>query len=298
MTHIAVFYKRIELLLTIVDFQMMLVLLFQNYSRKFPNGENTKVKKVLFVKFLVSACAVLFLTGAIYSQDKSLTHIKSQEISEKEGIPVLVKHLPDWENARNRANYILNADDLQNALGARPVLNSIDFVGGTEAVTAPYPQGKLLIVEFTTPQGSVDADNKIRQNLAQGGQTSPIFYRRIGNYNAFVFDGNDEASANALLDQVKYEKNIQWLGEDPFAFKRAERAFIESTSDLFVSTTKAIVGGLGLSVLAGIIVGFAFFFISNRKRAGMQAFSDAGGMTRLNLDGLSAQTSSDRLLGK
>ena len=94
-------------------------------------------------------------------------NIKSQEVSEKEGIPVLVKHLPDWENARNRASYILNADDLQNALGARPVLSLIDFTGGTEAVTAPYPQGKLLIVEFTTPQGSVDADNKIKQSLAQ-----------------------------------------------------------------------------------------------------------------------------------
>ena len=256
------------------------------------------MKKVLFVKFLVFFCAVLFLTGEIHSQDKSLTGIKSQEVSEKEGIPVLVKHLPDWENARNRASYILNAEDLQKALGARSVLSLIDFTGGTEAVLAPYPQGKLLIVEFTTPQGSVDADNKIKQNLAQPGQNSPIFYRRIGNYNAFIFDGSDEAAANALLDQVKYQKDIQWLGEDPFAFKRAERAFIESTSSLFVSTTLAIVGGLGLSVLAGIIVGFAFYFMSVKKRAGMEAFSDAGGMTRLNLDGLSAQTSSDRLLGK
>ncbi|MEP7038381.1 MAG: hypothetical protein ABI891_08560, partial [Acidobacteriota bacterium] len=252
------------------------------------------MKKTLFIRFLILMFAVSFFGGNVYTQNDSLSRIKSQEISEKEGIPVLVKHLPDWENARNRADYILNADDLQNSLGARPVLNSIDFAGGTEAVTAPYPQGKLLIVEFTTPQGSVDADNKIRQKLSENEQTSPIFYRRIGNYNAFVFDGNDEASANALLDQVKYEKNIQWLGEDPFAFKRAERAFIESTSSLFVSTTLAIVSGLGLSVLAGIIVGFVFYFMGVKKRAGMEAFSDAGGMTRLNLDGLSAQTSSDR----
>lgn len=256
------------------------------------------MKKFLLARFLVLIFAVLFLTGGIYSQDNSLTRIKSQEVSDKEGIPVLIKHLPDWENARNRANYILNADDLQTALGARPVLNLIDFTGGTEAVTAPYPQGKLLIIEFMTPQSSIDADNKIKQKLAEGGQSSPIFYRRIGNYNAFVFDGTAEAAANALLDQVKYQKDIQWLGEDPFAFKRAERAFIQATSELFVSTTLAIVGGLGLSVFAGIIVGFVFFYVSDRKRAGMKAFSDAGGMTRLNLDGLSAQTSSDRLLGK
>ena len=256
------------------------------------------MKKTLFIRFLILIFAVLFFGGNVYTQNNSLSQIKSQEISEKEGIPVLVKHLPDWENARNRASYILNAEDLQNALGARPVLSSIDFAGGTEAVTAAYPPGKLLIVEFTTPQGSVDADNKIRQKLSENGQISPVFYRRIGNYNAFVFDASDEASANALLDQVKYEKNIQWLGEDPFAFKRAERAFIESTSSLFVSTTLAIAGGLGLSVLVGIVVGFTFYFMSVKKRAGMEAFSDAGGMTRLNLDGLSAQTSSDRLLGK
>ena len=256
------------------------------------------MKNGLFIRFSFLMLTVLFLTGSIYTQENSLTKIKSQEISEKEGIPVLVKHLPDWENARNRAGYILNADDLQDALGARPVLDSIDFAGGTEAVTASYPQGKLLIVEFTTPQSSIDADNKIRQKLSENGQTSPIFYRRIGNYNAFVFDGSDEAAANALLDQVKYQKNVQWLGEDPFALRRAERAFIETTSDLFVSTTLAIVGGIGLSVLAGILVGFTFYFSSVKRRAGMEAFSDAGGMTRLNLDGLSAQTSSDRLLGE
>lgn len=254
------------------------------------------MKNALFARFLILMFAALLLTGGVYSQNNPLNKIKSQEVSDKEGIPVLVKHLPDWENARNRASYILNANDLQNSLGSRPVFDVLDFTGGTEAVTAPYPQGKLLIVEFMTPQSSIEADNKIKQKLSENGQTSPIFYRRIGNYNAFVLDGSDEAGANVLLDQVKYEKNIQWLGEDPFAFKRAERAFIESTADLFVSTTLAIAGGIGLSVFVGIIVGFVFFYVSDRKRAGMEAFSDAGGMTRLNLDGLSAQTSSDRLL--
>ncbi|MGI8642227.1 MAG: hypothetical protein ACR2MG_20040 [Pyrinomonadaceae bacterium] len=254
------------------------------------------MKKALFVRFLILICAVLLLIGGVYPQDNTLVQPKSQEISEKEGIPVLIKHLPDWENARNRAAFILNKGDLQNALGERPVFDLIDFAGGTEAVTAPYPQGKLLIIEYTTPQASVDADNKINQRLAEIGQNPLIFYRRIGNYNAFVFDGTDEMAANALLDRIKYEKDIHWLGTDPFAFKRAERAFINATSDLFVATTVAIVGGLGLSVLAGILVGFVFFYIRNQKRAGMEAFSDAGGMTRLNLDGLSAQTSSDRLL--
>jgi hypothetical protein len=172
----------------------------------------------------------------------------------------------------------------------------IEFESGTEGVTAPYGDGKLLIVEYMTPQASVDADAKINEKLANSAQNPPVFYRRIGNYNAFVFDTTDEDTATALLDQIKYEKDVQWLGSDPFLLKRAERAFVRSTSSLFTTTALAIVSGLGLAILAGVIVGFFFFYLREQKRAGMQAFSDAGGMTRLNLDGLSHQTVPDRLL--
>jgi hypothetical protein len=127
-------------------------------------------------------------------------------------------------------------------------------------------------------------------------QNPPVVYRRIGNYNAFVFDSQDEAAANALLEQVKYEKNVHWLGKDPFLLKRAERAFVLTTSDIFLTTTLVIVGGLGLSALAGIFVGIIFFYMREQKRATMATFSDAGGMTRLNLDGYTPQVSPDRLL--
>ena len=58
------------------------------------------------------------------------------------------------------ATSLLNADDLNNALGVRAVFDLIDFSSGTEVVTAPYKTGKLLIMEYTTPHGSVDADEK------------------------------------------------------------------------------------------------------------------------------------------
>jgi len=254
------------------------------------------MKRALSIRFLVLVCAVLFTAFGVFAQNNPVSQPKSQEVSERDDIPVLMKHLPDWENARNRAVYILNTNSLQKALGERQVFDLIDFAGGTEAVTAPYPQGKLLIIEYSTPQASVDADNKIKRRLTELGQNSQIVYRRIGNYNAFVFDAADEAAANNLLDQVKYEKKIQWLGTDPFAYKQAERAFVKMTSDIFFSTVVAIVGGLGLSVVAGIVVGIFFFYFREQKRAGMEAFSDAGGMTRLNLDGLTPQTSTDRLL--
>jgi hypothetical protein len=62
---------------------------------------------------------------------------------------------------------------------------------------------------------------------------------------------------------------------------------VTTSRDIMISTVLVIVGGLAASVLAGIIVGFIFFRLRDQKRAHRTAFSDAGGLTRLNLDGLS-----------
>ncbi len=249
-----------------------------------------------FVKFVILVCVLFLLLINVSAQENNSLQTKSQEVSEVDGVPVIIKHLPDWENARNSAAFVTNSDELKNALGDRPVFDLIDFTGGTEAVTAPYPQGKLLIVEYTTPQASVDTDNKIKQLLAESTPNPPIFYRRIGNYNVFLFDGNDEAAANELFDQIKYEKVVQWLGEDPTLLQRAERALVKTTADMFLSTATAIVLGLGFALLTGIVVGLVFYYVRLNQRATMKEFSDAGGMIRLNLDELTPSILSDRLL--
>lgn len=254
------------------------------------------MRSIWLKRILISVCAVFILTSGIFAQNGSAPPIKSGEISDEDGIPVLIKHLPDWENARNRATYILNQNGLRNALGSREVFDLIEFESGTEAVAADYDAGKLLLIEYMTPQASIDADGKISQRLAESGQNQSVVYRRIGNYNVFVFDTTDQTAANALLDQIKYEKNVQWLGEDPFLLKRAERAIVVGLSELFVATTLTIISGIGISVLAGIIVGIIFFRFREQKRAGMETFSDAGGMTRLNLDGFTPPIVSERLL--
>ena len=259
---------------------------------KFPRGEVYLMKKSPFANFLSIIC-VLFLTACgVFAQ------FKSQEVSEEDGIPVLIKHLPDWENARNRATHTNNIDDLRKALGERTFFDLIDFAGGTEAVTAPYDAGKLLIIEYTNPQASIEADNLFKQRLAEKPQNPPVAYRHIGNYNVFVFDIKDEIAANALLDQVKYEKMVQWLGEDPYYEKKAERFFAIRTADIFLSTVFVIIGGLVLAVLTGIGVGLVYFRMREHERATMTAFSDAGGMTRLNLDELTSTSSADRLLSE
>lgn len=255
------------------------------------------MSKAVFAKyfFLILALPAAFV-GAVAQSPPA--NVRSMEVSESDGIPVLIKHLPNWENLRGRTTFANNAEPLKAALGPRGVLDLIDFSGGTETVTAPYDAGKLLIVEYTTPQASVEADNTFKARLAEGGETGMTVYRRIGNYSAFVFDATGEAAANALLDQVKYEKYVQWLGKNPFLQKQAERAFVITTSDIFLSTVIVILIGIGFSVVGGVLSGFVFFNVRERKRASMPTFSDAGGMTRLNLDGFTPEIAPDRLLGE
>ena len=252
-------------------------------------------------KSIVISSLSLLLTSIIFSisalgQANSRIPYKASEVSETEQVPVLMMHLPDWENVRSQATFAKNTADLNAVLGDRRVLDLIDFNVGAEAATAPYPAGRLLIVEFPTPQASIESDAEFSAELAARGDAATV-YRRIGNYNAFVFDASDTAAANALLDQVKYEKDIQWLGKNPFLIT-PERAFVLQTADLFFSTVFVILIGIGLSIGGGLIAGFAFYRVRMQRRAAMATFSDAGGMTRLNLDGFTPDIIPERLLGK
>jgi hypothetical protein len=212
---------------------------------------------------------------------------KSGEISDVEGIPVIIKHLPDWENSQSRAVFATTVPELKAALGDRTVLDLVDFAGGTEAATAPYEAGRLLIVEYMNPQLATEADAKFTTHLAQDPSDPPVVYRRIGNYSAFVFDAADPEAAAGLLDQVKYEKSVQWLGKDPFLLEKFERYFAITGRDVALATVLWIVSGFASAIVIGVITGFIFFRYREKGRATQHAYSDAGGLTRLNLDGLS-----------
>lgn len=249
-----------------------------------------------WLKFLVLSLVISFFAVASFAQNAPTKPVDISVVSEEDITPSVIQALPDWEKVKDNATHIKNAAELKKAFTNQKVLDLIGFAGGTEGATADYPAGKLLIIEFQTPQFSVDADNKIQQFLSANPSTPPIYYRRIGNYSVFVFDGKDEAATNALLDRVKYDKVVQWLGEDPNYLKRAEDYFIKQASQLFVSTMVAIVGGIGVAIVLGIVAGFLFFRWRNQKLNRMAAFSDAGGMVRLNLDELTEDISTNKLL--
>ena len=231
---------------------------------------------------------------------ESLARLVAESIDKGGGdIPVLIKHLPDWEKAYSQALYAVSAGSLREAAGAQPVFDALNFDGGTEAVTANYGQSQLVIVEFTTPQFASDNDRRIVakiQELKNQGQPVPTAYRRVGNYSVFVFNAPDEKTASDLIDQVKYEQVVQWLGEDPFRYDRIERYFAQKTAGVVV----AVLESSGLSVLLCLGIGGLFGALLFRRRRARQrlteSYSDAGGMVRLNLDEVSKGSDANRLL--
>jgi hypothetical protein len=222
-----------------------------------------------------------------------------QEVSEADNVPVIMKHLPDYEKVKDKAVFASSSEDFLKAVNNHSLALTVTFAPGTEAAIADYDAGKLAIVEFTSPQLATEADAKIQAYLGEatgptsGSQNVPV-YRRIGNYAVFVFNSRDGASAAALIDQVKYEKVVQWLGRNPNIQQKKERDTVRTTSEVVLNAIQ-ITGYILLVTLAiGGFAGFMVFRSRNRQRLQADTYTDAGGMTRLNLE--ASPVSTDKLL--
>ncbi len=207
-------------------------------------------------------------------------------------IPSIIRHLPGTAKAQEHAVYAISLPALKESVRNQTVLDAVSFDGGAEAVTAKYDQGQLVIVEFQTPQLASDTDARVGQRIAElRAQNQPMLsaYRRVGNYAVFVFDAPNEQAANALIEQVHYEKVVQWLGEDPHRNERANRYWLNMSGSLILNTVKAT----GLAILLCLGIGGLFgggVFMRRRAQAALnEQYSDAGGMMRLNLDEFAAQ---------
>ncbi len=214
-------------------------------------------------------------------------------------IPVLIKHLPAPDEAQKHAVYLHNFSDLKRLPLEHAVLSVVQTAGNGDAAFATYGPSKVLLIEFHTPQLATDNDKRIIariQELWKLGQPAPTAYRRVGNYSVFVFDAPDEQTAKQLIDQVKYEQVVQWLGENPNIFKEAEKHYINTTLGVLVAVVKAsgyaFIGCLGIGGLFGALL----FSYRRSQQKGVEAFSDAGGMLRLNLDEMTPKTDPGRLL--
>ena len=215
-------------------------------------------------------------------------------------IPVLVKHLPDWQKVRLPL-YAVSVETLKDQFGDGSVFSAVSFDGGAEAVSADYGGPNLVLIEFTTPQVATDQDKKISAKILElrsQAQPAPTAYRRVGNYAVFVFDASSPESANQLIDQVKYQQVVQWLGENPFSYEQATREFTETTLGVLVS----VVQTSGLALVGCLAVGGLFGALLFRSRRAQQrareAYADSDAMLRLNIDELTPENDPARLLGR
>jgi len=218
----------------------------------------------------------------------------------EEDIPSIIKHLPDWEKVQSRTSYVRSYKDLRY-VDNFSLLDSMPAEDSIEAVVAKYDNAKLVVIEHNTPQLAADADAKIQQKIAElksQNQPVPSAFKRVGNYSVFVFDAPDEATANNLINQVTYEKTAQWLYGDPFEYDRANRHYLLTAGGVIVTVLKTA----GLALFTCLVIGGGFgyiVFMRRRKEQAMNhAFSDAGGMMRLNLDEMTPQADPARLLNK
>ena len=215
-------------------------------------------------------------------------------------IPSIVKHMPGWPGVQERTLYLLSHDEVREAFSNQSVLEALNFATGTEAAVANYDGSRLLLLEFKTPQLASDNDARIVariQELRNSGQPTPSAYRRVGNYSVFVFDAPNEQAANQLIDQVQYQQVVQWLGRNPTLYDKAANEFTRTTLGVFIAVVKAsglvIIGSLAVGGLLGTLL----FRVRRKQQRMTQAYSDAGGMLRLNIDELNATHDPARLLG-
>jgi hypothetical protein len=229
----------------------------------------------------------------------------AKQLAGESDIPALVKHLPQWESVALEASYAVTLNKLKGLLPNQPVFDAVNFEGGAEAVVAQYDSEKLAIIEFNTPQIATTNDqniaakvNELRAAIPPVGTSVPPVYRRVGNYAVFVFDAPNEQAANQLIDQVKYQQVVQWLGENPFSYEQATREFTETTLGVLVGVVKTS----GLALVACLAVGGFFgallFNFRRAQQRAREAYSDSDAMIRLNLDELTPERDPGRLLGR
>lgn len=214
-------------------------------------------------------------------------------------IPPLVKHLPDGDETQKNTVFLSRFRSLAILAPGQQVLAAISGEGDADAVIANYGPSKVLIVEFNTPQLATENDQRIIakiHDLWNQGLPAPTAYRRVGNYSVFVFDAPDEKTAKQLIDGVKYEQVVQWLGDNPYLLKEAERRYVDTTLGVFIAVLKASGFALIGCFATGGLFGALLFSRRRKQQKAVEAFSDAGGMLRLNIDELTPQTNPSRLL--
>lgn len=230
--------------------------------------------------------------------------------------PLLPTYLPEQSKIANSEKYLVGPEAFARIPEISDLKDTIDFTGGTHAAVADYNNGNgkmsIVLIEFQSPQFAADGLAKIQahfNSLTQEEQKKRIL-RRVGNYAVEAVNVSDPNAAEEVLKQVKYMVRVHWEGKNasdiPLPFRPPDPTALREvirTGQFLVATFYWIGILLVGAVLSGIFIGGAFFYWRRAQRRKFEldgGFTDAGGMTRLNLDNylLSGSDSSAKLLGK
>lgn len=246
--------------------------------------------------------------------DELITQIQPNLLPSSD-LPLLPTYLPEQNKLQASEIYIVGPEAITKIPALSNLKEAIDFTGGTHAATADYSNGggrmSVILIEFQSPQFATDGLAKIQQhfNLLSPEEQKRRLLRRVGNYAVEAVNVIDQKAAEELIGQIKYMARVYWEGKGmasvPLQFRPPDPVSLQEA----VQTGQFIVAAfywIGIlvvgAVLTGVLTGGAFFYwrrAQRRQFGGEDIFTDAGGMTRLNLDDYLLQpSSSQKLLGK
>ncbi|MEW6210558.1 MAG: DUF6599 family protein [Acidobacteriota bacterium] len=207
--------------------------------------------------------------------------------------PPLFDSLAPALDAAKTAGYEPDALSQRYFLGPQSMSAFVDrardmfvFPGEAEAVMVECSalqreKIKLIIVEYHTPQFATDAMQQLDTYLESltESERARLSVRREGNYIIEAVADNADLAAQ-MISSIKYPYSVKWLRNplwptnDPFRAQKAARMLL---------STFGILGAiLGTVLLFGSVFGATVFL--RRRKLQREAFSDAGGMLRLDLD--------------
>lgn len=208
--------------------------------------------------------------------------------------PPLFESLAPALDAAKNAGYATTLHTERYFLGPQAMSDFVDrardiftFAGEAEAVmiecAAPQREKiKLIIVEYHTPQFATDSMQQLDgylESLAES-ERARLSVRREGNYIVAAVSADNPDLAAQMVSSIQYPYSVKWLRNplwptnDPFRVRKA--------AEMLLSTFGILGAILGTVLLFGTVFGTTVFL--RRRKSQREAFSDAGGMLRLDID--------------
>ncbi len=247
------------------------------------------------------------LSEKIAELDKKNMAVQDIDLAKK--LPSVVRNLPDGSLNLRTARYILGP----KALGilTKQGVSQYDFYPNmaTEIAYGEYQkvklandnyadgQSSLLIIEYHTPQQSIAAFKRLTdyQNGLPEAEKAKIVLKREGNYIVEATNFSNDKVAKNIVENVKYGYVVKWLDDDNAVGNgRSIASEAAKTAKILVSVFGLIGVTLIFAIIGGCTMGLLIFYFRRRKKVAIEGFSDAGGMVRLDLDGIATPLSLEK----